>query len=247
MRVGILGYGEVGRAIKEVYEDFDSYDVKIKDLGNEDTGFYDSEILNICIGYTENFIEIVCDEIKKLRPRLVIIHSTVPPKTTRKIKDQSPEGTAIVHSPVRGVHPNLYEGIKKMVKYVGSDDERDLILGESHLKELGLNVKSFSNSLTTEIGKILSTTYYGLVIAWHGEMSKLCNELGIDFDDAVTDFNKSYNEGYKKLGMGHVVRPVLYPPKEEKIGGHCIIPNAKFLEEIFDSEALKLIQKYSKS
>ena len=43
----------------------------------------------------------------------------------------------------------------------------------------------------------------------------------------MTKFNHTYNEGYKKLGKTYVVRPVLYPT--DKIGGHCIIPNAKLL------------------
>ena len=101
-------------------------------------------------------------------------------------------------------------------------------------------------SKTTELGKLLSTTYYGLCIAWHGEMAKMCKKLKIDFDQTVTDFNKTYNQGYKKLKMPHVIRPVLYPPKNNKISGHCVIPNAKILQKIFKSGSLEVVLKYGK-
>jgi hypothetical protein len=74
-------------------------------------------------------------------------------------------------------------------------------------------------------------------------MKKLCDQYGIDFEKAVTDFNKTYNEGYPKLGKPNVVRPVLYPPKDG-IGGHCVVQNAEILRKYFKSQVLDLILKY---
>jgi UDP-N-acetyl-D-mannosaminuronate dehydrogenase len=230
-KIGIIGYGEVGQAISKFYKN-----PKIKDL-NRDDGLEGVEILHICIPWSENFVEIVKKEINKINPKLTIIHSTVAPGTVKKI------GGMVVHSPVRGVHPNLYEGIKVFVKYIGADDKKAGEAAKKHLESLGIKTKVFYPSATTEIGKILDTTYYGLVIAWHGEMKKICDKFGVDFDKAVTDFNKTYNEGYKKLGKENVVRPVLYPP-ENGIGGHCVVPNAEILKEYFKSEAIDLILKY---
>jgi hypothetical protein len=42
----------------------------------------------------------------------------------------------------------------------------------------------------------------------------------------MTDFNKTYNAGY--VLKPNVIRPVLYAPSG-KIGGHCVVPNAKIL------------------
>ena len=91
----------------------------------------------------------------------------------------------IVHSPIRGKHPNLHPDIIKFVKYIGSDDDKSSELAKNHLESLGISVKVLSNSKTTELGKLLSTTYYGIVIAWHGEMKKLCDKLGIDFGNSL--------------------------------------------------------------
>jgi len=230
-KVGILGYGEVGKAISGFYKN-----PRIKDL-NRDDGLEGVEILHVCLPWSNNFVKIVKKEIKKIKPKLTIIHSTVSPGTTKKI------GGAVVHSPIRGMHPNLYPGVKTFLKYVGTDNKKAGRMAESHLESLGIRTKVFRASVTTEIGKLLDTTYYGLVIAWHGEMKKMCQKYKINFDEAVTDFNQSYNEGYKKLGKKNVIRPVLYPPKGA-ITGHCIIPNAEILRKYFKSEVLNLILKY---
>src|SRR3989344_1858105 len=198
-KIGILGYGEVGQAIARFYKN-----PKIKDLSRDD-GLSGAEVLNVCIPWSENFIETVKKEIKKIKPKLTIIHSTVVPGATKKI------GGMIVHSPIRGIHPKLFEGIKTFVKYMGADNKKAGRLAKKHLEGLGLKTKLFFPSLTTELGKILDTTYYGLCIAWHGEMKKICDKFGVNFEEAVTDFNKTYNEGYAKLGKSNVVRPVLHP------------------------------------
>lgn len=233
-KIGILGFGEVGQAIAKFYKNS-----RIKDLKKDD-GLEGVEILNVCIPWSENFVNIVKKEIKKIKPKLTIIHSTIAPGATKKI------GGMVVHSPIRGVHPKLFEGIKTFVKYIGADNKRVGRLAEGHLKSLGIKTKIFTPSITTEIGKLLDTSYYGLCIAWHGDMRKICDKLGVDFEKAVTDFNKTYNEGYTKLGKRNVVRPVLYPPKGG-IGGHCVVQNTEILKKYFKSEAFDLILKHKHS
>jgi len=232
---GIIGYGQIGKAIAQFYTD-----PKIKDLNRNDN-LKGVDVLNICIPYNEDFIKTVKKEIAEIKPKLTIIHSTVEPGTTKKI------GGMIVHSPIRGIHPYLYQGIKKMVKYIGADILEAGIMAEEHISSLGIEPKAFGPSIITELGKILDTTYYGLCIAWHGEMKKVCDKLKVNFDEAVTHFNKTYNEGYIKLDKENVVRPVLYPPRNNNIGRHCIIPNTKMLKKYFDSEAIDLILKYNKN
>lgn len=230
--VGILGYGEVGQAVAKFYRS-----PKIKDFTRDD-GLIGVDILHVCIPWSPSFVSFVKKEVQKIRPGLVIIHSTVAPGTTKKI------GKIAVHSPVRGIHPHLFEGIKTFVKYVGADDKAQGKKAETYLRGLGIKTKLMFPSAATEIGKLLDTTYYGLCIAWHGEMKKMCDKLGVDFEDAVVDFNRTYNEGYTFLGKTNVVRPVLYAP-QGSIGGHCIIPNAKILASNFQSEALDLVLAYA--
>ena len=230
MKIGILGYGEIGKAVAKFYKK-----PKIKDLKRDD-GLEGVDFLHICIPWSKHFVKIIKKEIASIQPKLTIIHSTVPLGTTEAI------GGMVVHSPVRGIHPHLYGGIKTFIKYIGADNRKAGRLAKKHLGGIGLKVKVFYPAKTTEVGKLFSTTYYGLCIAWHGEMKRFCDKYDIDFEKAITDFNKTYNEGYTKLGKTNVVRPVLYPP--DKIGGHCIVPNTKILKKYFKSKALELISKY---
>jgi len=230
-KIGILGYGEVGQAVAKFYKN-----PKIKDL-NRDDGLKGADILHICLPWSNKFVGIVRRKIKEIKPKLAIIHSTVAPGTTKKI------GGNVVHSPVRGIHPNLYEGIKTFVKYIGADNKKSGETAKRHLESLKIKTKVLYPSVVTEIGKLLDTSYYGLCIAWHGEMKKICDRYGIDFEKAVTDFNQTYNDGYIKLAKKNVVRPVLHPPKGG-ITGHCIIPNAEIIGKYFKSKALDLILEY---
>ena len=226
MKIGIVGYGQVGQAVAKLYSEtdttktwfsfdkiqiYDPYQGMLDDIS-------DVDILNVCIPYTKDFVSIVKD--LPTPNWYTVIHSTVPVGTTEKF------GYKFLHSPVRGVHPNLYEGLKTFVKFIGGDEQ----LAEAysgHLKTLGVETHICKDAKTTELSKLADTTYYGLCIAFTSDMKKLCVEYDLDFMEVMTKYNNTYNEGYKKLGKPNVVRPVLYPT--DKIGGHCVIPNAKLL------------------
>lgn len=227
-KVGILGYGEVGKAVVKFYKN-----PKIKDLNRND-GLKGVEILNICIPWSNRFINIVKKEIREIKPKLTIIHSTVVPGTTKKLAGKF--NGMIVHSPIRGLHPHLYEGIKTFVKYIGTDNKKAGEMAKKHLKSLGIRTKLFMPSFTTEALKLWDTTQYGWMIVLNKEIKKWCDKNGLDFEAIYTEANKSYNQGYKKLGKLEVIRPYL-KYIEGKIGGHCIIPNCHLL----NSEIAKFI------
>jgi len=235
-KIGILGYGEIGQAIAKFYKK-----PSIKDLDRND-GLKGIKILHICIPYDKNFVKTISKEIKKIKPKLVIIHSTVAPGTTKKIIEET-KNKMIIHSPIRGIHPHLYQGIKTFVKYIGAENKKAGEMAKKHLNSLGIKTETFYPAKTTELGKLFDTTYYALCVAWHGEMKEICDKEKVNFEKVATDFNKTYNEGYKKLKMNHVVRPVLKPP-EKFIGGHCLIPNTKILKKYYKSKAFNLILDY---
>lgn len=240
-KIGILGYGEIGKAIAKFYKN-----PLIKDL-NRDDGLNSVGILHICIPWSDKFIDIVKKEIKEAKPKITIIHSTIAPGATKKLALSLPKKLRmVVHSPVRGVHPELYKGIKTFVKYIGADNKKAGEMAKKRLESLGIKTKVFYPSVITELGKILDTTYYGICIAWHGEMKEICDKFGVDFDKVVTDFNQTYNEGYTKLGKKNVVRPVLYPPQSGK-PKHCIVPNAAILSRYYKTPILDLLLKKYRS
>ena len=246
MNIGILGYGEIGKSIARFYQNKKRFNLLVKDRKIDEFSEQKLDILNIaipCFG-EKQFIEAVASVIKKNKPKLVIIHSTVAPGTTRKLIRKTK--VKIVHSPVRGVHPKLYEGIKTFVKFIGAESIKTGQLARKHFQSIGIkNVKILIPAAATELNKLIDTTYYAHCIVFTDYVEQIFKKYGVPFE-AFQAFNLSYNEGYKKLGKFNVARPTLYPPSKtgRKIGGHCQIPNAQILEKLYPHQVTKNILKY---
>jgi UDP-glucose 6-dehydrogenase len=239
---GIMGWGEIGQSVGRLYSK-SKYKILSKDLDHDDLKEERVSILHIAIPYSNNFIKDVLKQIKINQPEFVIIESTVDVGVTKKI-NQKLKTKIVVHSPVRGMHPNLTESLKCFIKYIGADDKNIGERAVKHYKSIGVKSKLFMPSESTELNKILSTSYYGICIAWAGEIKRLCDQHGVDYK-TFEDFNLSYNEAYTKMGRKNVIRPTLYPPKNG-IGGHCVWENAKMFNPRAKSKFLDLILEAGK-
>jgi len=212
----VIGMGEVGRAVFKVLTDFCKNDVIGIDKDNQrEVGICD--VMHVCIPYSKDFAEIVTNYRKEYSPDLVIIHSTVPVGTSTALD--------AVHSPIRGVHPNLEQGIRTFPKYFGGERAGE---AAEIFEMVGLRCIKTSDARNTEALKLWDTTYYGWNIAFMHEVRHYCDKNGLDFDLIYTEGNESYNEGYALLGREDVQRPVL-KYMQGKIGGHCVIPNCHLL------------------
>ena len=95
-------------------------------------------------------------------------------------------------------------------------------------------------SESTELMKMQSTTFYGLMIEFFKDMKKQCLKYDVPFE-LFTLWNMNYNEGYEKLGHPEYKKPLLVPIMK-KIAGHCVKPNldlidtpfTKFMKELKD-------------
>ena len=218
-KIGILGFGEVGKAISRFYKK-----PLIRDLDRNEF-VRPLDILHVCIPFNKNFIKIVSQNIINYKPEIVVIHSTVSIGTTLKLYKKFGN---IVHSPIRGIHPGLYEGIKTFVKYVGMDSH---IIGNKvlkHFKDIGIKGYLIEQSKTTEALKLWDTTQYGIMIMLEKEIYRYCQENDLNFQVIYSRANETYNRGYKKLGKPNVARPIL-KQMDGKILGHCVMSNAKIL------------------
>ena len=221
----VLGAGEVGKSLAEVLGSH--YPTYIADVNPP--YYEDVDVLHICFPYFHGFEDAVISYQGIYKPALTIIHATVPVGTSRKVD--------AVHSPIHGKHPKLSEGIRTFTKYVGAVDLQTAALAETYLSSAGITTKIVSSPEVSELSKILCTTYYGWNILFNKEVKRICDELGVSFDE-VYGWNKHYNEGYEKLGMDYFRRPVL-EYSDGKIGGHCVVPNCRLL----DSYITKLIKE----
>ena len=245
--IGILGYGEVGSSLGQIYKE-NNVDYKVHDpfIGKMDN-MTDVKVLNVCIPCktVEQFLNDVSNVVENTHVELLIIHSSILMNILDELKKMYPH-MDMVHSPIRGVHPFLAKGIKTFVKYIGhvDGDEKSGSAAKKHLESIGLTTR-VTNVRTSILMKLLSTTYYGMCIAFTEDMGKLCDKEDVDIE-MIHDWTRTYNDGYEKLDKGNVRRPVLTRiPDGKHIGGHCVIPNATLLKSMYpDIKAWDYVLQY---
>ena len=253
--VGILGFGEIGSSLKSVYDLAGYTNIKIRDarMGFEDS-LSECDFVNICIpffGYDE-FIAVI-HGLNLKKGTVLLIQSTIGIGTTDKLQKLLP-GVICVHSPVRGVHPDLTQGLLTFEKYAGVCDE--------HFSDQNVctSVRAHIDSLNmkpvvccareSELAKMVSTTLYGINIAAITDVSIMCEKHGVSFDTVFTRWQSGYNTGYTTLGKANVCRPVLTPiPKNDKgdrvIGGHCVVPNSVILKNMGEKDVSEFVLRYA--
>jgi len=236
----VVGLGEVGRSLFELLQQSGKFDVYCYDIDEKKMeGIQQSEppkqtdVLHICYrcNSQEEFIDTTTDYIRRFKPGLTIINSTVPPETTTKIHKII--GGHIAHSPVRGMHTSI-ENMKRdllfWTKYIGGVDEKSAELARKHFETMGLKTKVLAGPVESELAKLFSTTFRAWMIACFQEMHRISRRFGADFNQ-ITDF----------LEDTHRVRFDRPPHFPGVIGGHCLISNAELLLKSYDSEFIKLI------
>ena len=139
----------------------------------------------------------------------------------------------VIHSPCIGIHPHLSESLLIFTKYLGGEDASEVA---QYFRRAGMKIYLTDKSETTELMKILSTSFYGVCIEWTKEVKNQCDKYEVPFE-FWTLWTENYNQGYEKLGHPEFRRPNL-TPIQTKIGGHCVLPNLQFLNSKF-SEFIK--------
>ncbi|MCF6276340.1 MAG: hypothetical protein L3J07_00670 [Candidatus Magasanikbacteria bacterium] len=225
MKIVLIGYGEIGSSLYEVFSNYAQ--IEICDIDKKVEGKFD--MMFVAIPYTENFVEIVKNYQLKHKPKSTIIFSTVAIGTSSQL--------GAVHSPVEGMHPTLADSIRRAIRWVGGESTDFIGL----LEKAGIKFKQVKKPEHTEFLKLRSTSLYGVNIEYARYCKKVADEIEMDFE-YVKDFDLDYNKLYRDLGKVNYQRYILNPP-EGKIGGHCVVPNAKMLDSQFPDDFLKKIFK----
>jgi len=228
LKSAVIGLGETGRPLFEILSDYHEVDgIDLKDCKRPIPIRY--EVINICIPYSDGFIQTVQDYQDLFNPELTIIHSTVPIGTTSKIKNA-------VHSPILGRHNRMKEDLKAYKKWIGgefADEARDYFQGA------GFYCECVPTSQETEALKLMCLAKYGMSIAFAQYCKDIADKYGFDYED-VARWDVNYNNGVAPW----LKRPILLPP-DGRIGGHCIIPNTRILNEQHPNKILEEILRYA--
>ncbi len=229
MKAILIGYGEIGRAVYNVF--IQAHEIDVCDIKLEKRPIGKYEIMLVAIPYSEEFVRLVKEYQDQYKTNAIIIFSTVAIGTTSQIPNA-------VHSPVEGKHPELDTSISIMPRWVGGWNET---VRRFFSPFCWMEVKICERPEMTEFIKLRSTSLYGVNIEFARYTKMVCDVLEIDYEK-VNEFDRDYNELYKRLGMPDYQKYILYPP-EGKIGGHCVLPNSVILDKQFPSSFLKEIYR----
>jgi UDP-N-acetyl-D-mannosaminuronate dehydrogenase len=225
----VIGLGEIGAPLLEIVRGVyhaEGLDIEPKQI----RGPFD--VLHICFPYNPDFAAIASDYINRFNPRLAIIESTVLPSTTNEIYQRTEK--PICHSPVRG---RKADGFKwayfAYTKFIGPAKPEFGKLAEGYYQSLGFKTHVCNSPLETEFMKILNTTYYGLMITWFQEIHRICKKFHLREEEVIEFFRTNERDS-----GGKHLRPVFYPGV---ITGHCVIPNAELLQQLFPSPFVKVL------
>lgn len=211
------GKGQVGNAIANILENH-GQDVAILDKGFRPKAWPKESVLHVCIPHSKEFVRDVKSEMSRYSPSLVIVHSTVPVGTTRKL------GQMTAHSPVRGQHDRLEWSLLRFMKYVAGTTKKSGKRAFDHLQASGFPVTLWGKPEDTELMKMLCLSRYLNDLAFYESAYQIClnNKVSPAFMLQWTD---SYNDGY---AGSKYVRPRFDFPRG-KVGGHCVMPVSKML------------------
>ena len=213
----VIGFGEVGQAIGSLLNEAGHFVYTLDPFINHENlpeGDEPIKAIHICFPYSGSFESSVRTYRNIFRPEMVIVHSTVKPGTC--------DANDWVHSPVQGKHPGMAENIKRFIKWFGGKQCVEA-------SELFPQLKSelFDKAIVCELAKVLDTTRYGWEIVWAREAQLLAEQFGVSTYIVNDLWTIDYNAGYRDT---RYPRSLLIP-KTGPIGGHCVIPNLKLLDD----------------
>jgi UDP-glucose 6-dehydrogenase len=221
----VVGLGEVGGALAEVLERIEpvlKHDLERREF-NEPIG-----IMHVCIPFQsrQQFEPAACEYIRRFKPQLTIINSTVLPGTTRSISQQT--SSAVAYSPVRGKHVKMVQDLLHYAKFIAAPQEAWAAQAEEHFRAHGMKTRKIAKPETLEVAKLGETTYFGVIIAFAQMFNRYVEEVGGDYEEATTFFEE----------VAFLPRQKYFPGF---IGGHCVIPNINLLLKIAPAPLLQAI------
>lgn len=239
-KVLVVGLGEIGRPIFEMLNQQKSWKVfgydkdekkTIHDFDNIPKKIYTLHICVPCMD-VKKFINVVSDLVCRFEPKLLIIHSTVPPMTTNSIWSEIHRICPyIAHSPVCGTHTQMLKDIKTYTKFVGGVTPEAGKEAFNHLINAGFRCKLMRNSTNTELAKLFETSYAATMIAMFQEMHRISKQFGVDFSDILDIFIDTH--------IHRLDRPIFHP---SVIDGHCLMPNIVLLNQSTNSALFRWVE-----
>ena len=235
MKIGIIGQGYVGTAIKSGFEKhyeietYDKYD-ESKSTCNLFDLVVECDVIFVCVPTPMNkdgschtdIVEDVVKEIDKwvssyhkdIKPT-VVIKSTVPPGTTDRLHKKY-KNLDVIFNPEFLTEANFLEDFKNQTRIIlGGTRKGTTILRQVYSKVFPHATIVKTGSKTAEMVKYFVNCFLATKVSFANEMKLICDEIDIDYDKVV-----EYATHDERLGKSHWAVPG--PDGDYGFGGHCL-------------------------
>ena len=228
MKIGIVGQGYVGTAVKEVFSKH--YKTNTFDLNGDCTctdieDLVDkSDIIFVCVptpmkkdgSCDTSIVESVVDEIEDadITDKIVAIKSTIPPGTTNRLNKKC-KNISVIFNPEFLTEANFIDDFKNQNRIIIGGERPSttklrqvysLVFPDAKIVKTG--------SITAEMVKYFTNTFLATKVSFANEMKLICDGLNIDYDKVV-----EYSTYDERLGKSHWAVPG--PDGKLGFGGSC--------------------------
>ena len=255
MKIGIVGQGYVGTAIKVGFEPhyeletYDKYDEDKSTCGLSDM-VAECEVIFVCVPTPMNedgtchthIVESVVREIdewvsryhKDIKP-IVVIKSTIPPGTTDRLHRKY-KNVDVIFNPEFLSEATFIEDFKNQNRIILGGVRRGTnLLRQVYSKVFPKTTIVKTGAKHAEMVKYFTNCFLATKVSFANEMKVLCDEIDIDYDKVVE--YATYDE---ILGKSHWAVPG--PDGNLGFGGHCLPKDVSALvNEYDDMELLKAV------
>ncbi len=165
------------------------------------------------------------------RSSLVILESTVPPRTTEMLarvlseaSDIPADELHVAHCPERVIPGNMMYELKNNDRIIGArTPEAARMAKEIYDTVLEKGVCRVTDDVTAEMCKLTENTFRDVNIAYANELSVICDKMGVNVFELIRLANCHPRVNILNPGVG--------------VGGHCIAVDPWFIYEQFPEEA----------
>ena len=233
MKIGIIGQGFVGTAVREGLKNYHSIDTFDLDEKKRDVDYIEdivdrNNIIFVCLptpmkkngSCDTSIVENTVMELDNLAltrqcsKRIVVIKSTIPPGTTEKLNEEC-KHIQVVFNPEFLTEANFIEDFRNQSRIIiGGERPSTTKLRQVYSLAFPDAKIVKTGSITAEMVKYFTNTFLATKVSFANEMKMLCDELNIDYDKVV-----EYSTYDDRLGKSHWAVPG--PDGKFGFGGSC--------------------------
>ena len=241
MKVGIVGVGYVGTALKEGFKEYhqvETYDLdtNLSSCNSIDELVEKTELIFLCVPTPMHKngscdLSIVKGSIDKIasskfsKGKIVVIKSTVVPGTTEHLNNKY-DNIDIIFNPEFLTEANFIEDFRNQNRIIlGGPRPATTEVKQFYIKIFPKSTIVKKGSAYAEMVKYFSNTFLATKVSFANEMKMICDKLNVDYDKVV-----EYAIYDDRLGKSHWSVPG--PDGKLGFGGSCFPKDINALIQI---------------